>query len=88
MSVQANPEDLAKFAQVLNSFCENVMDEVDRLNGSFSSLSDSWRDAKQEEFSQILSELTLQLRQLQQFSNDNATYLLQQAGRLEDYLNA
>lgn len=88
MPVEADPDELENFAQTLSAFCENVMEELGRLNGSFESLSDSWRDVKQQEFAEILSSLTQQLQQFSEVSEENVKYLIQQAERLREYLNA
>ncbi len=88
MPVEADPDELENFAQTLSTFCANMMEELGRLNGGFESLSDSWRDVKQQEFAEILSSLTQQLQQFSEVSDENVKYLLQQAERLREYLNA
>lgn len=88
MSVKADPEELESFAHILSSFCETVSEETARLNGAFDSLSDSWQDAKQREFAEMLTDLTQQLNNFMEVSEQNVHYLLQQAERLRDYLSA
>lgn len=88
MSVKADPEEIADFANTLRSFCEAVQSELAQLNASFSNLSNSWQDVKQQEFSEMLVELNNQINHFTEISEENVLYLLQQAERLREYLQA
>ena len=88
MSVQADPEEIESFAGTLRNFCEVVQDELNRLNSAFDYLSDSWQDVKQQQFAEMLGELTAQLYLFTEVSEDNVLYLMQQAERLREYLQA
>ena len=81
-----DPGELERFAHALQQFIDSLSDAVGSLNGSFSTLGDTWQDEKRAQFEEDYNTLVQQLQQFNVSGTEQVPYLLALAARLRDYL--
>lgn len=83
--VQANPEELRAFAARLANCSQAINEEAEGTAAAFSSLGDTWNDAKRSEFEEVFEELLSCIRRFHDACEDQVPYLQNLASHLEDY---
>lgn len=86
MQVIATPEDLERFARELKHFNDQLAEAMQRLNGQFVHLGDTWRDQEHQKFAQEFQQTVRVLHQFRRASEIQTPFLLKKAQRLRDYL--
>ena len=81
-----DPDELERFAHSLKQFIDSLNDALGNLNGSFSSLGDTWRDEKRAQFEEEYKALVQQFRLFDSTALEQIQYLNALAARLRDYL--
>ncbi len=83
-----NPDELERFAHVLQGFIDSLNDAVAQLNGAFATLGDTWQDEKRARFEEEYHALLQQLQQFDANATEQIPYLATLAARLRDYLQS
>ncbi|MBX2997693.1 MAG: WXG100 family type VII secretion target [Caldilineaceae bacterium] len=85
--VEANPEELEKFARDLKQFNGQLAESMSRLQGQFGRLGDTWRDQEHARYAQEFEQTLRILHQFSRSSEQQIPVLLKKAQRLREYLN-
>jgi hypothetical protein len=83
-NVNANPEDLRRFARSLRQFKSDVEGKLGALNSQFRGL--TWSDDQQRRFAQEWDRTSKSLRSFLQQVDSHAPYLERKARQLDEFL--
>lgn len=83
----ASPEDLEKFAQELKQFNDQLAQSMQRLQGQFVRVGDTWRDQEHQRYAQEFEQTMRILQQFARSSEQQIPFLRKKAQRLREYLN-
>jgi uncharacterized protein YukE len=83
--IHANPAHIREFAHFLHTSNNELHSTADRMRSRLSSLNDSWRDHRYEEFSTDVDDLVSKLHKFIEQADGYIDYLKRQAQILEMY---
>lgn len=83
----ADPEDMRRFSADLRRFCGQLESGLSAINGSFSRLSETWRDAEHAKFATQYLEATKVLERFLQAAAEQIPLLERKASYIDQYLN-
>jgi len=84
--INANPEEIERFAQYLKQFNQQLSESISQLNGQFNSLSYTWQDQKHQKFAQEFTQTMNVLHHFLQTSEHHIPFLFKEAELLHQYL--
>jgi len=87
MQANANPDELAMFANMLEQYVSTIEQETGRLSAGFNHLGETWRDQKRESFEETFRSLLNALHSFKENASQQIPYLRVQAEDLRTYLN-
>jgi uncharacterized protein YukE len=83
-----DPDELEQFAHSITAFVDSIDSATAALNGSFSSVSDTWQDAQRSSFEEIYNELLQCIGRFREIALEQAPYLLSKAMQAREYLES
>jgi uncharacterized protein YukE len=86
--VDADPEEILKFAQMLQRFNQDLSNNTRVLQGQFRSLGETWKDQQHAKFAQEFEHLIGVLRQFMQSSEQQIPLLQKKARILKEFLES
>lgn len=81
-----NPDELRRFAHQLKRFKTELQGQMSSLQGQLLALSESWRDAEQQKFSQEFERTMHSVGKFLDAADEHIPFLLRKAERAEEYL--
>ena len=82
----ANPDEIRKFANKLQSYLNTLERETSSLRSAFMNLQGTWKDQQSQSFERKLQELSNAQASFRENAKPQIGHLLQMAKHLEDYL--
>ncbi len=86
--VIANPEEIEKFARMLNKFNQDLTNNRRVLQAQFRSLGETWRDQQHAKFAMEFEQLMLFLEKFARSSEEQVPLLLKKAEKLKEFLRS
>jgi uncharacterized protein YukE len=80
--VQADAPEMERFAGELMRFNNDLLNIMQRLNGQFSRLGDTWRDPAYQQFAREMQQTSAYIRQLMAAAEQYSVFLKKKAERV------
>lgn len=85
--VNANPEDIKRFARDLHRFNHDLTSLLQGINGKMHMLEGSWQDQEQQKFQEQFQQANNVLLRFIESSDQHVKFLMRKAQHIENYLN-
>lgn len=85
MNVAANPDEIIRFANQLQSYIEHLQEETSSMSSAYDQVGNEWSDSKYAELGEALNELKGQMQAFCEKTQDQIPHLHNMAERLYEY---
>ncbi|MGL4461767.1 MAG: WXG100 family type VII secretion target [Planctomycetia bacterium] len=82
----ADPQELRRFANMLNRFNNDMQNNMSVLSSQLNNLGTSWRDQENQKFCEEFEQTLQVMSKFVESANLHIPFLLRKAQRLEEYL--
>lgn len=85
MNVAANPDEIVRFANQLQSYIEHLQDETSSISSAYDQVGNEWSDGKYAELGDALTAMRNQMQAFCDKAQDQIPHLRSMAERLYEY---
>ena len=85
MHVNANSDEIIRFANQLQDYIEHLQDETSSISSAYNQLGNEWSDGKYAELGEALNELRSQMQAFCEKAQDQIPHLRNMADKLQEY---